>query len=367
MAVLLRHCKKEEADLRNWEGHTALYIAAHEEAEALVKILLQGGADPALHYEGGLTLLMTTWHRGIAERLLEHGAPINACDHEGHTALLYACVRGLVSIAALFLDRGANIFARDEENRTCLILAASASNTALVKVILAHPSATKAFVDAAGKEGATALHYAVDADDVVSAKALLQAHADVNVADAYGTTPLLSARSFDMARLLLGAGADTRMVDIHGRTALMNARSAAIASLLLHADASATDVRDRKNRLTTMYFARSRLLLPALEELLQSYAARGVDAGVRDVDAHGDTALHMAMMGCNPDGVSLLLARGARALGVGRDGATTLIKPFVNPPQQPMAPGEVDAHTSACLELLLEGVLRAMDAGEELY
>ena len=69
----------------------------------------------------------------------------------------------------------------------------------------------------------TALHKAVDSDDIKACEVLLAAGADVNAADEHGHTPLLKAArkgSEACVSLLLKAGAVVSAVDKYGNTPL---------------------------------------------------------------------------------------------------------------------------------------------------
>lgn len=75
-------------------------------------------------------------------------------------------------------------------------------------------------------DGTTALHWAVRADDVDLARALLRAGAEARVANRYGVTPLALAAvngNADMVKLLLRAGADPNAASGEGETVLMTA------------------------------------------------------------------------------------------------------------------------------------------------
>eukprot|EP00434_Breviolum_minutum_P023567 symbB.v1.2.020789.t1/scaffold1766.1/size102418/8 len=70
--------------------------------------------------------------------------------------------------------------------------------------------------------GWTALRYAVRADRVKAAKALIDGGANLNIASQSGRTPLMSAASngiADMVKLLLDAGADAKVKNELGYTA----------------------------------------------------------------------------------------------------------------------------------------------------
>jgi ankyrin repeat protein len=98
-------------------------------------------------------------------------------------------------------------------------------------------------------DGTTALHWAVRADDIDQARALLRAGAQARAANRYGVTPLhLAAVNGNeaMMRLLLRAGADANAASGEGETVLMTAsrtgRPEPLALLLTHgADANAAE------------------------------------------------------------------------------------------------------------------------------
>src|SRR5437588_12297541 len=71
-------------------------------------------------------------------------------------------------------------------------------------------------VNAPGKDGTPALHWVVRVDDVETARLLIQAGANVKLADRYGVTPIYLAASNGnaaMIKLLLDSGADANSID----------------------------------------------------------------------------------------------------------------------------------------------------------
>jgi ankyrin repeat protein len=84
----------------------------------------------------------------------------------------------------------------------------------------------KVDVNAPGKDGTPALHWAVRANDLATTRLLLAAGADPKVANRYGVTPLFLACSNGntaMIKVLLDAGADPNASDSTGETVLMTA------------------------------------------------------------------------------------------------------------------------------------------------
>lgn len=68
-----------DIDARNYQGETALLIAAWYGREELVELLLNKGADPHVKTRKGLTALKVAkanGYDGIVKKLLAHGAKI---------------------------------------------------------------------------------------------------------------------------------------------------------------------------------------------------------------------------------------------------------------------------------------------------
>ncbi len=81
-------------------------------------------------------------------------------------------------------------------------------------------------VNAAGADGSTALHWAIQRDDLAMTKALLEAGADANAANRYEVTPLMVAATNgnpSIIEMLIEAGANTNAVSPEGETVLMTA------------------------------------------------------------------------------------------------------------------------------------------------
>ncbi len=110
--------------------------------------------------------------------------------------------------------------------------------------------AKKADVNAAQADGTTALHWAARWDDLEAARLLIRAGADPKAANHDGATPMFLASqngSAAMIELLLKAGADVNApVLAHGETALMlAARSGSVDAVKVLLDHGATSQRER--------------------------------------------------------------------------------------------------------------------------
>ena len=134
--------------------------------------------------------------------------------------------------------------------------AAEHGNKALIRTLLN----AGADVNAAQADGTTALHWAVYNDDVETAGLLVKRGANVNTANRYGVPPLSLAcanGNADLVKLLLDAGADANATLQGGETILMTAARAgnveAVKALLAHE--AKPDARERRDQTALMWAA----------------------------------------------------------------------------------------------------------------
>lgn len=114
---------------------------------------------------------------GTARLLIEHGADVSRCDDYGQTVLHHAALNGTLQLLRM----------------------------ALIE------DSSPAFLDAKNNNGSTALHLAIARSDSEAVAALLEAGADIHLADSEGLLPLAKAAGFagpEVTRVLLDGGAD---------------------------------------------------------------------------------------------------------------------------------------------------------------
>ncbi|MEZ5594543.1 MAG: ankyrin repeat domain-containing protein [Gammaproteobacteria bacterium] len=165
-------------------------------------------------------------------------------------------------------------------------------------------------VDQPTLHGKTALMAAAMQGKLQLVQALLAAGADPNARNQNGGTPLLYAMaggSLAVTRHLLAAGAQINQRSSNGWSPLMMAvakRRAALVSALLQAgaDANISDV-----------YGWTPLMRAAYEGYQDEAMALLEHAGteLERINDHGQTALHLAVIGQQPVLVELLLAHGA--------------------------------------------------------
>jgi ankyrin repeat protein len=200
----------------------ALLQAARRGSAARIRSLLAGGAD--LNVRSPIppfrvcstgedeardwTPLMHAAYAGntdVVELLLAHGAPVDARDDVGSTALILAARKGRLPVVRRLLVHGADVNATDCGGSTALIGAAWTGKAAVVRALLANGADVKA----RDRSGWSALGYAALSGDVATVRVLLEHGADVNAWTSFGT-PLNLARlrgNHSLERVLMQAGA----------------------------------------------------------------------------------------------------------------------------------------------------------------
>jgi ankyrin repeat protein len=230
-------------------------------------------------------------------------------------------MRRLVVLVVLF---GA---ATSAAERPALVEAAKNRDAAAMRALVQK----KADVNAADADGTTALHWAAYHDDLNSVDLLIKAGANVNAANDLGATPLWNASTnaaAPMARRLLEAGANPNLALLAGETPLMAASRSGKADIveLLLAKGANPNARASRDQTALMWAASQRH--PAVVKAL---LAHGADVHARSsewtevmaVPPHGlpqynkviphgrDTALLFAARAGDFESAKLLLAGGA--------------------------------------------------------
>ena len=200
-----------DVNAANALGATPLWLAARRGSAPVAGMLLEAGANPNVTLRMGETPLMSAARSGnlrVVELLLDRGAAVNAMEYERHqTALMWAAAQQHADIVRLLAARGANVHAR---TRVWDQLENTAGNT----------NTSGNFRKNHG--GSTALLFAARNGDVETARALVEAGADVNDVAAAGTSALVIAAHSGHGPLgiyLLEQGADPNAADA-GYTAL---------------------------------------------------------------------------------------------------------------------------------------------------
>ena len=123
-------------------GTTALIQASHFGHFAVVRLLLQSGANMEQANYKRTTALMRACqegHTSIVHLLLEHGCHVNRTNHETMSALSLASHRGHAAIVRLLIEKGnANMDVPTCQKSTCLMLAVKRKFDHVVTALVGH-------------------------------------------------------------------------------------------------------------------------------------------------------------------------------------------------------------------------------------
>ena len=176
-------------------------------------------------------------------------------------------------------------------------------------------------------DGATALHWAAQWDDLATVDLLIRAGANVNAANDYGVTPIVvacqngSAASAQVVRRLLREGANPNAALPSGQTVLMTASLSGnrdAVDALLAAGAHVNSAETVKGQTALMWAAAE-----GHRDVVEMLVARGADVNARSLSQF--TALLFASRGGDPGLAQTLLAAGADINVKAADGNTPLL------------------------------------------
>jgi len=327
------------------DGSTALLWAAHRGDTDLVKRLIKAGADVTVQNAYGATALSEAAIVGDAEMikaLLKAGADPNGTNPEGQTALMVVARTGAVDAARVLVEAGADVNARESWGaQSALMWAAAQQHPEMVEYLIS----AGADVNARGavrnwqrkitseprpkdmnKGGFTPLLYAAREGCTECARYLVEAGADIDMADPDRVPPLSLAIinfQFDTAKYLIAAGADVNKWDLYGRTPLFNT-----VDMNTTPAGGRTDIPSRD---ATTGYDIAKLLLekganPDIQlKLRPPYRNVPFDRGGDSILSTGATPLLRAAKASDNPVVQLLIDHGATVDLPNADGVTPLM------------------------------------------
>jgi uncharacterized protein len=189
-----------------------------------------GDEEPSREADGRLIAASRTGDLDRVRALLDSGADVQARDVSGATALVAAAYGNHLDVAAALIEAGADVNVKDETEQSAYLIATSevGDDTRLLELTLAHG----ADVDAKDSYNGTGLIRAADRGYVRIVERLLETDVEIDHVNRLGWTALLEAvilgggdeRHTEVVRLLVDAGADVDLADGEGVTPLEHAR-----------------------------------------------------------------------------------------------------------------------------------------------
>ena len=216
--------KGADSSVKDWSGRTPLEAACETGNEAAVRLLLEKGAEPTSRSPNFDTLLHRASEGGseaVVQLLLDLGASPTAQDSKKSTALHLAARFGREVVLQLLLNVGANIEAQDAHDERPLHSASDSGDKATVQLLLDRG----ANFEAQDSFGKIALHFASRCWNTAVVELLIGSGADVTANGASGT-PLHRAaysKRAEIAKLLFDKGANVEAKSASGHTPLHEA------------------------------------------------------------------------------------------------------------------------------------------------
>ena len=185
-------------DVQSSSGSTPLHVAARERNAGCVDLMCSVARRGAVNIgdKSRLTPLhcaVNSSALAVVRTLLQHGADPDAVDRDGLAPLHYAAaathppIFSHSGVVDLLIVHGANVNIRDSQCRTPLHLAAAVGNAALVRFLLSAGAAVDAVERILGE---TPVNIAAAYGRYDAMLELCEAGCDVNIADKHGVAPL---------------------------------------------------------------------------------------------------------------------------------------------------------------------------------
>ncbi|XP_054287681.1 uncharacterized protein LOC129003414 [Macrosteles quadrilineatus] len=306
--------KGVDLNIANHLHQTPLHLAVERDFQPCVKLLLDNGAKVNVQDNVGRTPLhyaVSEKNDSIVKLLIRPDSQLDLADKKGKTSLHLAAETKFAFGVSILLESGANTNVQDDLGNTPLHYSVLYSKKQrpcckqMINILI-----NSSVISQKNKEGHTALHCAVDANNFTAVELLLQAGAEVNERDVGGRTPLHHASmrkriKSKIMKALLESGAQVDCRDELDRTPLhwaANGCFVARGSLLIEygADINAKD----RNLDTPLHLCMS--IHPSFATLLLD---KGCEADFKNI--HGNTPLLMAVERDLQSIANLLISKGA--------------------------------------------------------
>ena len=306
-------------------NETALEIALIKGNVNAINILITAGAEVNMSDNNSDTYLHNAVRMGCSaqalQAIVDHGADVNSTNKWNQTAVALALMERNVDAINVLLNVGADPNIADDDGDTCLheVIRIDYSKEMILSII-----EHGANVNAANNQNFTALKMACVKRNIDAVSVLLNAGADVNMADAAGDTCLHEAITGNFSREMLKAivdnsanvNATNKWNETALELALMEGNVDAINILLNVLDEPNSADPDGET------YLHNAVRMGCSAKAFQAIIDHGAD--VNAINKWNQTALALASMEKNIDAINILLNAGADPNIADADGNTCL-------------------------------------------
>ncbi len=282
-------------------GRSALFLAADRQDPEAVKALLGAGADPNRGVISPLMLASSYGSKPVVKLLIEYGANVNALSKDGETAIMFAVCNGHLDTVRTLLAAGASTASKDNGERN-LIDYTRDDEIELQEVVRSgKPYATKQPLSPTED----ALCRKIEAGDYNGVSQLLSLNPRARPPCARALIAAVNADEDAIVRLLLEKGGGANVADEYRRSVLYLATGRNNLKIVDDLLAKGADANADTN-MKPLMLAADRGLLAVAEALIKGGAR--LNSQTRK---SGSTALHFAVDNNHIGVVNLLIGAGA--------------------------------------------------------
>lgn len=186
-------------------GDTPLTIAASRGYDAVVKLLLQAGADPREKDKAGETALMKAarmGHMPTVQAFIDAHAFLDDADKSGNTALMVTARKGHAAVVDALIKAGANAELKNTTGETALDGARRLKRDGIIALLEKHPEPVQLKIAAETASSTVPAHSAVCARDVEHCSYVAAAHATLAKAAAPTPVPETASSTLSGAKMI---------------------------------------------------------------------------------------------------------------------------------------------------------------------
>jgi ankyrin repeat protein len=287
-------------------GRTVLHHAAQGGQPDIIRHLLQHGINinqPALNGKRAIHQAALSGHFTTFKALIDTGADINVADHDCWTVLHHAAQGGQPDIIR-HLQQGIKINQPAQDGKRAIHIAAMFGHFTAFEAMME----ADADINVADNFGRTVLHYAAQGGQPDIIRHLHQQGININQPALDGTRAIHQAAlrgHFAAFKALIDAGADFNVADNSGRTVLHHAAQGGQPNIIRYLQQQGINTNQPAlDGTRAIHIAALGGHFAAFESLIEA----GADINV--ANNFGRTVLHYAAKGGQPDIIRHLIKKG---------------------------------------------------------